>query len=107
MEKDKLDAQNRQLQKAKCLRRMAGAIAHHFNNQLGAVMENLEMAMVDLPRGAAPVVKLTEAMQAARRGAEVSGLMLTYLGQTPGKREPLDLSDICRRTLPILQAVMP
>ena len=107
VEKDKLDAQNRQLQKAKSLRRMAGAIAHHFNNQLGAVMENLEMAMVDLPRGAAPIVKLTEAMQAARRAAEVSGLMLTYLGQTPGKREPLDLSDICRRSLPMLQAVMP
>jgi len=63
--------------------------------------------MVDLPRSAAPVVKLNEAMQAARRAAEVSGLMLTYLGQTPGKREPLDLSDICRRSLPMLQAVMP
>ena len=107
VEKDKLDAQNRQLQKAESLSRMAGAIAHHFNNQLGAVMGNLEMAMVDLPRGVAPVEKLTEAMQAARRAAEVSGLMLTYLGQTRGKREPLDLSDICRRSLPMLQAAMP
>jgi PAS domain S-box-containing protein len=107
VEKDKLDAQNRQLQKAESLSRMAGAIAHHFNNQLGAVMGNLEMAMVDLPWGAEPVERLTEAMQAARRAAEVSGLMLTYLGQTRGKREPLDLSEICRRSLPMLQAAMP
>ena len=106
-EKAKLEAQNRQLQKAESLGHMAGAIAHHFNNQLGAVMGNLELAMAALPRGAGPVENLTEAMRAARRAAEVSGLMLTYLGQTRGKREPLDLSETCRRSLPMLQAAMP
>ncbi len=28
---------------------MAGAIAHHFNNHLTAVMGNLELAIDDLP----------------------------------------------------------
>jgi PAS domain S-box-containing protein len=37
-DKEKLDARNRQLQKADSLGRMAGAIAHHFNNQLGVVI---------------------------------------------------------------------
>ena len=107
-EKAKLEAQNRQLQKAESLGRMAGAIAHHFNNQLGAVMGNLELAMDDLPRGTRISRKhLTAAMKAARQAAEVSGLMLTYLGQTPGKREPLDLSEACRRSLPLLRAAMP
>ena len=46
-------------------------------------------------------------MQAARKAAEVSGLMLTYLGQTPGKHEPVDLSEVCRRSLPLLQAAAP
>jgi CheY-like chemotaxis protein len=46
-------------------------------------------------------------MQAAEKAAEVSGLMLTYLGQTSGKHEPLDLSDACLRSLPILWAIMP
>ena len=106
-EKAKLEAQNRQLQKAESLGRMAGAIAHHFNNQLQVVMGNLEMAMDGLPLGVNPIESLVSAMQAARKAAEVSALMLTYLGQTPGKHEPMDLSEACRQSLPLLQAAAP
>ncbi|MBI5591704.1 MAG: PAS domain S-box protein [Deltaproteobacteria bacterium] len=81
-EKAELEAQNRQLQKAESLGRMAGAIAHNFNNQLQVVMGNLEMAMDDLSLGAETLVALAEAMKAARKAAEVSGLMLAYRGQT-------------------------
>ena len=102
-----LEAQTRQLQKADSLGRMAGAIAHHFNNQLGVVIGNLEMAIDDLPHGAGPANRLTTAMQAAWKAAEMSGLMLTYLGQSFDKLEPLDLSDACRRGLPMLRAAMP
>ena len=55
-EKAKLEAQNRQLQKAEGLGRMAGAIAHHFNNHLTAVMGNLELAIGDLAGGAARLI---------------------------------------------------
>ena len=106
-EKAELEAQNRQLQKSESLGRMAGAIAHHFNNQLQAVMMNLEMAMNDPARKEGLVEYLTGAMAAANRAAEVSGLMLTYLGKTFGKREPLDLSDACSRSLPMLRAALP
>ena len=106
-EKAKLEAQNRQLQKAEGLGRMAGAIAHHFNNHLTAVMGNLELAIVGLPHGVVPAGKLTDALHAARNAAEVSKLMLTYLGQTHAQREALDLSKVCRRSLPLLRAAMP
>ena len=68
-EKAKLEAQNRQLQKAESLGRMAGAIAHHFNNQLVVVMGNLELAIGDLPGMRGPAEDLTAAMQAARQGS--------------------------------------
>jgi len=106
-EKAKLDAQNRQLQKAESLARMAGAIAHVFNNELFVVMGNLELAMIDLPPGARLKDNIITAMNASRRAAEMSGRMLTYLGQSFEKRESLDLSDACRWSLPMLQAVMP
>jgi two-component system, cell cycle sensor histidine kinase and response regulator CckA len=107
-EKERLQLawQLQQVQKAESLGRMAGAIAHHFNNQLGAGLGNLELALIQMSQGLLPHENITEAIKAFHRLAQVSGQMLTYLGQTPGKREPLDLSEVCRRSLPMLQAVI-
>jgi len=86
---------------------MAGAIAHDYNNLLSVVMGNLEMAMLDLPRESVAGNHLTKAINATRRASEITGLMLAYIGQTVGKREPLDLSMLCREFLPDLRSGMP
>jgi len=106
-EKAKLEAQNWQLQKAESLGRMAGAIAHHFNNQFHIVMGNLEMALDGLPPGANLTENLATAMQATQKAAEVSSLMLTYLGQVPGERKHIDLSEACRQSMILFQAAVP
>ncbi len=106
-QKNKLEALNWQIQKSDSLMRMAGAIAHHFNNQLGAVMGNLEMAIDDLAAGLQPGKSLHWAMQGARKASEVSIQMLAYLGQVVGIHLPLDLSETCRRFLPLLKAAIP
>jgi two-component system, cell cycle sensor histidine kinase and response regulator CckA len=106
-EKIHLETQDRQLQKAESLGRMAGAIAHHFNNLLTVIMGNLELAANDVPGGSAIGEYLDAAMEASGRAAELSGSMLVYLGQTLGKHQPLDLSAICRATLSTLKAGMP
>jgi two-component system, cell cycle sensor histidine kinase and response regulator CckA len=106
-EKKELEAQNRQMQKAKSLGLMAGAIAHHFNNQLHVVLGSLEMAVMNLPVESGVVKNLTDAMAASRKAAAMSSLMLTYLGQSPGIREPMDLSEACRRSLILLQVAAP
>jgi len=86
---------------------MAGAIAHTFNNQLLGVMGNVDLAARSLPRDAAPVRYLNAAMRTARQAAEVVGRTLTYLGKSSVERGPLDLCDVCRQGLPLLQAAMP
>lgn len=106
-EKVKLEEQNRQLQRSESLGRMAGAIAHHFNNQLQAVMMSLELSMTKLAQNAPAIEGLTDALKSAGKAAEVSSLMLAYLGQTHGKREVVDLSEVCLRSLSLLQAVLP
>jgi PAS domain S-box-containing protein len=103
----KLEAENRQLQKAESLGMMAGAIAHHFNNQLSVVIGNLEIAINNRPLDAGPSPALTHAMQATLKAAEISRQMNTYLGQVTGKRTLMDLSEICRQSLPQLQTSVP
>ncbi|MHB8829110.1 MAG: hybrid sensor histidine kinase/response regulator [Syntrophales bacterium] len=90
-------------QKTESLERMAGAIAHNFNNLLGVVQGNLELARLLLPKGNAVEDKLAAAMKATHRAAEISSLMLTYIGKTHERLEPLDMSEACRRSLPLLQ----
>ncbi|MFO8091135.1 MAG: ATP-binding protein [Desulfatiglandaceae bacterium] len=102
-----LEARNRQLQKAESLGRMAGAIAHHFNNKLQVVTGNLELAIMNLSPGSDAVHNLTDAIKASNKATEVSSLMLTYLGQSSGKHKPIALSEACRRSLILLQAAAP
>lgn len=106
-EKNDLEIKDRQLQKAESLGRMAGAIAHHFNNILTVVMGNLDLAMAKATRGSNSYENLEAAMKAAGRAADLSGSMLTYLGQTHGKQEPVDLSKVCRTSLHKFLSVVP
>ena len=96
-----------QIEKTDSLGRMAGAIAHHFNNQLSVVLGNLELAMDHMPSGAISRGNLVDARRAAQRGADLSSQMLTYLGQTAARQEPLELCETCRRMLPMLQVALP
>lgn len=102
-----LEMRNRQLQKAESLSRMAGAIAHHFNNQLQVVMGSLELALDNPSPSENPALILTSAMDAARKAMKVSALMLTYLGQTPAEQELMTVSDAFCACLPMLRATMP
>jgi PAS domain S-box-containing protein len=108
-EEERLQFEQRlqQAQKAESLARMAGAIAHRFNNMLGVVMGNLELILDDLPQESKPLVHIAEAMNASRGAAEICRFMLTYLGQTAGKKEQLDLRGAVGEALALLSASIP
>jgi PAS domain S-box-containing protein len=105
--RQQMELQRHQILKAESLGRMAAAIAHNFNNLLGIVIGNLELAMSDLPQGSQPQSNVAQAMAASGRAAEVGRLMLAYLGQSVGTRVPIELSEVCRETLPQLTASLP
>ena len=102
----RLKDQTHQLQKAESLSLMAGAIAHHFNNKLQAVMNNLELAS-NPPKGLDPAKFLAQAKLASEKAAEVSRLMLLYLGQSSLERGPRCLAELCRASLPFIQKALP
>lgn len=106
-ERLRLEQRLHQTQKAESLGRMAGAIAHHFNNLLGTVMGRLEMALGDLQHAPGPLKHLSEAMKASQRAAEISRLMLTYLGHTVQSKRPCDAVEAVREALLLLTPSLP
>jgi two-component system, sensor histidine kinase len=91
-----------QREKEESLGRMAGAIAHHYNNILSVIMGNIELALDDAPPSSDLSRTLAAALNGTNRAAEISGKMLTYLGMNTKGKKPFDLSVVCRQTLPLL-----
>jgi signal transduction histidine kinase/CheY-like chemotaxis protein len=107
IERHQLQARLRHAAKAESLGRMAGAVAHHFNNMLGVIAGSLDLAMNELPASHPVRHDLARALAACGRAAETSGLMLTYLGQTTVPREPVDLVATVQEVLEPLRGSLP
>jgi len=106
-ERRKLDLQLQRAEKAESLGRMAGAVAHHFNNMLAAVIGSLELALQDLPADHRCRPDVARAEEAARRAAEISGLLLDYLGQAPASRSPTEIGQLVAATARRAEAGLP
>jgi len=106
-ERVELERRLMQVQKAESLARMAGAIAHHFNNLMSVVMGNLELALMSPTVDSMLRSNMLEAMKASRRAADLSGHMLSYLGQSISERTPIVLTDICQDALTRIQTTLP
>ena len=102
-----LEAKSQQIQKSESLGLLAGGVAHHFNNQLQTVLLNLELAGRNRPGNAELDKGLHVAVESTRKAAEVSTQMLTYLGQSQAKQEPLNLAETCRQSMVLLRAALP
>jgi PAS domain S-box-containing protein len=106
-ERQLLEERLQRLNKEESLGRMAGSIAHHYNNLLCAALGNLEIAEMDIPRGSNAGTYIANAIDASRRAADIGHLMLSYLGQGAGNREALDLAVACHEALHSLASSVP
>ncbi len=95
-ERLELERRRRQLDKTESLSRMAGAVAHHFNNILTSVIGNLELARKGPQTGMFREQNLEQAENSARRAVDLSRQMLTFLGQVPKETALLDCARTCR-----------
>jgi len=93
-EKKRTEIENRrqQAKKMESLGTMAGSIAHNFNNLLMVVSGNLELAKEGLPEPSSVAGNIQRAINASHRAADLSSMMLTYVGQMKKECIPVDLS---------------
>ena len=93
------EAKLQQSKKMESLGTMAGSIAHNFNNLLMVVLGNLELAKEDLSEPSTTVTNIQRAINAAQRAADLSSMMLTYVGQLKKESIPVDLSQVVKSVL--------
>ncbi len=107
-----LEKRLQQVEKAESLGRMAGAMAHHFNNRLGVITGNLELALESLSddldgNTSDAVAELRDALVGAQKATDLTQLLLAYLGHARTDPILMDLSAIGRRGISLLQIAMP
>lgn len=106
----RLDLERRlaEARRSESLSRMAGAVAHHFNNLLGAALGSLELAEGDVAPGSRAQARIGRAREATRKAVDLSLQMLTYLGRDAEvARQPLDLPRALDPLLEELRTRMP
>jgi signal transduction histidine kinase len=101
------EAQIRQLQKMEAVGQLTGGIAHDFNNMLAIVVGSLDIAKRSLGTDRDRAERfIANAMEGARRGAQLTSRLLAFARQQPLEPRPLDMnellgdmSDLLRRSI--------
>jgi PAS domain S-box-containing protein len=102
-----LERQVRQAEKRASLVTMGEAVAHHFNNKLGVVLGNIELAKMVLPPDATGQAELLAAAKATQGAAELSRLMLRYVGRRARPTVSIDLAATIKGLLPLVSSALP
>jgi len=95
-ERRKLEVQVQHAQKLESLGVLAGGIAHDFNNLLVAILGNADLALMDMPPGAAERQSIEEIKKAAKRASELTNQMLAYSGKGQFVIAVVDVNDLVR-----------
>jgi signal transduction histidine kinase len=105
--REQAEAQAAQLQRMDAIGQLTGGVAHDFNNMLGIIVGNLDLAQRRLERGSADIMRYIDgAMDGAQRGATLTRRLLAFARKQPLQPTVIDvnclvsgMSELLRRTL--------
>jgi PAS domain S-box-containing protein len=102
----RLAEQLRQAQKMEAVGRLAGGIAHEFNNLLTSVVGNAELVMPALPPESESQKDVQEILRAAGRATSLVAQLMAFSRQQLVKRRILDLNVVILESARMLQRVI-
>ncbi len=106
-EKRQLRAALQQRRKMEAIGNLAGGIAHEFNNVLGIILGNAELAMDDVPDWNPAKESLREIRNATFRAKEVVRQILSFARKTMTALKPLDINTTVKESLKLMRASIP
>jgi two-component system, cell cycle sensor histidine kinase and response regulator CckA len=105
-ERERMQAQLNQAQKMESVGRLAGGVAHDFNNMLGVILGHAELAMEKSGPDHPLLGDLQEIRKAAERSADLTRQLLAFARkQTVSPRE-LDLNETVEGMLKMLRRLI-
>jgi PAS domain S-box-containing protein len=90
---DALEAQFHQAQKMDAVGRLAGGVAHDFNNMLAVITGHADMALEQIAPDSALHADLLEIRKAAQRSADLTHQLLAFARKQTTSPKILDLND--------------
>jgi signal transduction histidine kinase len=106
-ERRRMEVRVQQAQKLESLSVMAGSIAHKFNNLLMTVLGNIELALPAVSCDSRARECLDDAETAAKQAADLSKMMLTYVGKDMVEKQELDLAALATEMAGLLPNTLP
>lgn len=103
----RLHDQLQQSEKMEAIGTLAGGIAHEFNNILGIIIGNTELAIDDVPEWNPAKECLKEIRAASMRAKEVVRQILSFARKSLIARKPVRVSPIIEETLKLMRASIP
>jgi two-component system, cell cycle sensor histidine kinase and response regulator CckA len=106
VEKKKLEVQLHQAQKMESVGRLAGGVAHDFNNMLGVILGYTELAMERVDPGNPLHANLEKIQGAAQRSADLTRQLLTFARKQTVSPKVIDLNDTIESILKLLRRLI-
>ena len=105
-ERDALEDQLRESTKMEAVGRLAGGVAHDFNNMLGVILGHAELALERPPAATETAADLLAIKMAAERSAELTRQLLTFARKQAIRPSVVDLNDVVSGTIGMLRRLV-
>lgn len=105
-EQHELEAQLRQAQRVESLGRLAGGVAHDFNNMLGVILGQVELALLQVDDPEQVRGHLESIRDAGTRSAELTRQLLAFARRQPVIPRVLDLNEAVDGMLSMLRRLL-
>jgi PAS domain S-box-containing protein len=105
-EKRQLEKQLLQAQKMESVGRLAGGVAHDFNNMLGVILGHTEMALEEVKKEYPLYADLKEIQAAAQRSADLTRQLLTFARKQMISPKVLSLNLVVQQMLTLLHRLI-